>query len=133
MNRHGSSSKIAEVSRPFPSRGVDGMITFIPGTCMNHASSDCECVAPVASPPYTWVRTVIGAVVRPAVMNRSLRGVVDQLVGRDPDEVHDHDLGDRQHAVDGGADGRTDDGGLGDRGVEHPVVAVLRRQPRRRP
>ena len=70
MKRHGSSSKIAEVSRPLPSRGVDGTITFSPGTCMNHASSDCECVAPVASPPYTWVRTVIGAVVRPAVMNR---------------------------------------------------------------
>jgi hypothetical protein len=51
MNRQGSSSKIAAVNSPLPSRGVDGMITFIPGMCMNHASSDCECVAPVANPP----------------------------------------------------------------------------------
>ncbi len=51
-------------------------MTFIPGMCMNQASSVCECVAPVASPPYTWVRTVIGAVVRPAVMNRSLAALL---------------------------------------------------------
>ncbi len=51
-------------------------MTFIPGMCMNQASSVCECVAPVASPPYTWVRTVIGAVVRPAVMKRSLAALL---------------------------------------------------------
>ena len=39
--------------------------------CMNQVSSDCECVPPVPNPPYTCVRTVIGAVVRPAVMNRT--------------------------------------------------------------
>ncbi len=33
-------------------------------------------MAPVASPPYTWVRTVIGAVVRPAVMNRSFAALL---------------------------------------------------------
>src|ERR1700754_1175508 len=76
MNRHGSSSKIADVSRPLPSRGVDGTITFIPGMCMNQASSVWECVAPVARPPYTWVRTVMGAVVLPAVMNRNLAALL---------------------------------------------------------
>src|SRR6201994_101575 len=76
MNRHGSSSKIADDSRPLPSRGVDGTMTFIPGMCMNQASSVCECVAPVASPPYTCVRTVIGAVVRPAVMKRSFAALL---------------------------------------------------------
>ena len=54
--RHGSSSKIAEVSSPLPSRGEDGTMTFIPGMCMNQPSSDCECVPPVPNPPYTWVR-----------------------------------------------------------------------------
>ena len=39
---------------------------------MNHASSDCACVAPEPRPPYTCVRTVIGAVVRPPLMKRSL-------------------------------------------------------------
>ena len=53
-----------------PSRGDDGTITLSPGMCMNQVSSDCECVPPVPNPPYTCVRTVIGAVVRPAVMNR---------------------------------------------------------------
>ena len=43
---------------------------------MNHASRVCECVAPVASPAYTWVRMVIGAVVRPPVMNRSLAALL---------------------------------------------------------
>ena len=60
-------------------------------------------------------------------------GVVDQLVGGDTDEVHDHDLGHRQHPVDGRADRGADDRGFRDRGVQDPVVAVLRRQPRRRP
>ena len=76
---------------------------------------------------------VIGAVVRPGGHESQLGGIVDQLVGGDTDEVHDHDLGDRQHPVDGRADGRTDDGGFRDRGVQHPVVAVLRRQSCRRP
>src|ERR1700752_639704 len=75
-NRQGSSSKIADVSRPLPSRGVDGTITFIPGMCMNQASSVWECVAPVARPPYTWMRTVMGAVVLPAVMNRNLAALL---------------------------------------------------------
>ena len=132
MNRHGSGSKIAEVSRPLPSRGVDGTITFIPGMCMNHASRDCECVAPVARPAYTWVRMVIGAD-RPACRHESQLGaVVDQLVRGDSDEVHDHDLGHRQQPVHRGTDGRTDDRGLRDRGVQYPVVPVLCRQPRGR-
>ena len=58
-------------------------------------------------------------------------GVVDQLVGGDADKVHDHDLGHRQHPVDGGADRGADDRSLRDRRVQHPVMAVLRRQPRR--
>src|SRR6201986_1481725 len=94
-NRQGSSSKIAEVSRPLPSRGVEGTITFIPGMCMNQASRLCECVAPVASPAYTWVRTVIRPVVRPGGHEAQLGGIVDQLIGGDADEVHDHDLGHR--------------------------------------
>ena len=43
---------------------------------MNQASSVWECVAPVARPPYTWVRTVMGAVVLPAVMNRNLAALL---------------------------------------------------------
>ncbi len=97
---------------------------------MNHASSVCECVAPVASPPYTWVRTVIGAVVRARGHEAQLGGVVDELVRGDADEVHDHDLGHRQQAVHRGADRGTDDRGLGDRRVQHAVVAVFRRQAR---
>lgn len=59
-------------------------------------------------------------------------GVVDQLVRGDADEVHDHDLGDRQQSVDRGADRRADDGRLRYRGVEDAVVSVLRRESGRR-
>ena len=58
-------------------------------------------------------------------------GVVDQLVGGDTDEVHDHDLGHRQHSVNGRADRGADDRRLRYRGVQDPVMAVLRRQARR--
>ncbi len=61
-----------------------------------------------------------------------LGGVVDDLVRGDADEVHDHDLGHRKQAVDRRTDRGTDDRGLRDRGVQHPVVAVLGRQPRGR-
>ena len=39
---------------------------------MNHASSDCECVPPEPVPAKIAVRTVIGEVVRPPDMYRSL-------------------------------------------------------------
>jgi hypothetical protein len=62
-----------------------------------------------------------------------LGGVVDQLIGGDTDEVHDHDLGHRQHPVDRRADGSADNPGFRDRGVQYPVMAILRRQTCRRP
>jgi hypothetical protein len=61
-----------------------------------------------------------------------LGGVVDELVGGDADEIHDHDLGHRQQAVDCRTDRGTDDRRLRDRSVKHAVVAVLGRQAGRR-
>lgn len=46
------------------------MTTLIPGTCMNHASSDCACCAPKWLLPMTVV-TRIGVGVAPPVMYRS--------------------------------------------------------------
>lgn len=47
--------------------------------------------------------------------------LVDDGVHGDAAEVHEHDLDDRLEAADGGADGGTDDGRLGDRRVAHPL------------
>ncbi len=67
MNRQGSSSSMHVVSSPLPSAGFDGHTTLMPGVCMNHASSDCECWAPNRRLP-TVVRMVIGTGVSPPDM-----------------------------------------------------------------
>src|SRR5271165_2020187 len=38
----GFSSRIADLSNPLASYGVDGSTTFNPGTWLNHACNDCE-------------------------------------------------------------------------------------------
>ena len=69
------------------------------------------------------------AVVRAVAHPRRLG---DQLVERGEDEVRELDLGDRPKPIDGSADRRTDDHRLGQRRIDHPVVAELRPQPVRR-
>ncbi|MOA16572.1 hypothetical protein D3C78_1367930 [compost metagenome] len=51
--------------------------------------------------------------------------MVDDHVHGHGGEVHQHDLGDRAHADDGGADGGTDDRLLGNRRGTHARIAVL--------
>ena len=54
-----------------------------------------------------------------------LGGVVEQLVHADPDEVHEHQLGDGAHAGGGGADGGAHESGFGKGCVEDTLVAEL--------
>ena len=70
MNMTGSSSRIAEVSRPFASAGVDGMTTLSPATCVNQASSDFECCAALPRPEPPCVRTTSGTRACPPNMKR---------------------------------------------------------------
>src|SRR5438445_296109 len=87
----GLSSRIAAVSRPFASPGVEGMTTFSPATCANHASSDFECWAAFPRPDPPCVRSPmrprVGPGHRPIDLVRDLpidrvevRGVRDALV-----------------------------------------------------
>ena len=41
-NKTGSLSRIAEISNPFASLGVEGITTFKPGVELNTLSIDCE-------------------------------------------------------------------------------------------
>ena len=61
-----------------------------------------------------------------------LRGLVDELVERERDEVDEHDLDHRPHAGLRGADGDTAHGRLADRRVAHALGAELLRQADRR-
>ena len=61
----------------------------------------------------------------------NLRGVVCDLVERDAEEVHEHELGDRTHARQRRAERGADDRRFGDRGVAHTVGAVLGGQSER--
>ena len=45
MYTTGSSQRIADLSSPLLSAGVDGMTTTRPGMCVYHDSSDWECWA----------------------------------------------------------------------------------------
>src|SRR5918996_528567 len=51
MKITGLSSRIAALSRPFPSAGVDGQATSRPGIWRNRASKLCEWVGPSWCPP----------------------------------------------------------------------------------
>ena len=53
MKITGSSSRMALLSRPLASYGVEGATTLRPGTLAYQASSDCECCAESwwAAPP----------------------------------------------------------------------------------
>ena len=54
------------------------------------------------------------------------RGLRHDLVERGVDEVGELDLGDRQQAVERHPDRDADDAGLGERGVDDPMLAELR-------
>ena len=53
-----------------------------------------------------------------------LRGLVVDLVERDADEVHEHQVADRTQPACGGADTHPDEAHLGDRRVDDPLLAV---------
>jgi hypothetical protein len=66
MKMTGSSSSMAEMSKPLASYGVDGITVFKPATCVNSVSGDWLCVWPPRMPPPYGMRTVIGTVKSPA-------------------------------------------------------------------
>jgi hypothetical protein len=59
MKTTGLGSRIAEVSSPLASSGVDGATTLRPGECMNQASGFCEWNGPPEKPPPLGSRTVM--------------------------------------------------------------------------
>ena len=61
-----------------------------------------------------------------------LRGLVDELIERERDEVDEHDLDDGAHAGLRQPDRDAADRGLADRGVAHALHAELFREPRGR-
>ena len=104
------------------SAGVDGMTTLSPGMCASSASRLCECWLPDERPAPNWVRTVSAISRRAAGHERQLRGLVQQLVEADAEEVEVHDLDHRPHARHRRADAEADDRGLGDRRVADAVA-----------
>jgi hypothetical protein len=56
----GLSSRIAVFNNPFASYGVDGIVTFSPGTWLSQACSDCECCAAERRVAPSVVRKTIG-------------------------------------------------------------------------
>ena len=59
---------MAASSRPFASAGVAGSTTRNPGTCANHASSDCECCPAAPVPDPDGARSTIGTFAAPPSM-----------------------------------------------------------------
>ena len=54
-----------------------------------------------------------------------LRGLVEDLIHRDADEIHEHQVADRAQATSCGSDAKTDDRLLGNRGVLDTLIAEL--------
>jgi len=57
----------AVINRPLASKGLEGMTTLMPLTCVNILSGLCECVWPPRMPPPQGVRMVTGAKKSPAL------------------------------------------------------------------
>jgi hypothetical protein len=68
----------------------------------------------------------------PAGHEVGLRGLVDELIERERDEVDEHDLDHRPQARLGGADRDPARRALADRGVAHAPAPELLREPERR-
>ena len=56
----GFGSRMALLSNPLASAGVDGMTTFSPGQWASQASRLCECWQPAPNPAPAFMRTTSG-------------------------------------------------------------------------
>ena len=68
MKITGLSSRIALLSRPFASFGVEGITTTRPGTCTNQLSNACECWAATCAAAPDGPRITIGQRIWPPDM-----------------------------------------------------------------
>ena len=66
----GLSSRIAPLSRPFASAGVEGATIFRPGMPVSHETGICEWIAPKRAPPPTTERITSGQLCRSPVRNQ---------------------------------------------------------------
>ena len=94
MKTTGSSDRIAALSSPLASAGVDGMTTVRPGDVREQRLEALRVLAARAAPGAELVRTV-SATRGAAGHERHLRGLVEELVEASADEVEVHDLDDR--------------------------------------
>ena len=91
--------------------------------CAKLDSGFCEWNGPPEKPPPEGQRTTIGTGVPGAVALLGRDG--DEVIPRARDEVGELHLGDRAHAHDRRARAAPDDGGLGERRVDHAPRAEL--------
>ena len=110
-------------------RASPGASTRRPGTCAYQPSRLCECCAASWRPAPVVMRITSGTQL-PAGHVRQRRGVVDDLVEREQAEVDGHDLDDRPHPGERGADAGADERGLRQRRVADRARGRTRRAGR---
>lgn len=113
---------MAAIIRPLASVGVAGTTIFNPGTFMKY-DSGLWTKGPAVNAGSRGAADHDGHAAAPAVT--ALRRVVHDLVEAAGDEVDELKLRDGTHAEERGADGRADETGFGDRGVDDPFRAEL--------
>src|SRR3984893_16641837 len=117
----GLSSRMAALSSPFASNGVDGATTLRPGRWMNHASGFCEWYRPPPTLPPLGARRVP----RAAVPISQRRGLIDDLIEAARNEIGKLHLGHRPVAALRRPDADADDRRFRDRRVDDPRLAEL--------
>ena len=125
----GLSSRMAAFNSPLASYGVDGTTTLRPGTWLTHACRLCECCAADRRVAPSVVRITIGTFQLAARHVVHLRGLVDQLVHDQRQEVAEHDVDDRPHAGHRRADADAREACLRDRRVDHALRPELLDEP----
>ena len=125
----GSAEAIASWIIQYASFGVDGLTTRRPGVCAKYASGlSWWCSTAPMCPPY-GMRITTGMLTRALVAVRDLGELRGDLVERGEDEPVELDLAHRPEPAHREADRGADDAGLGQRRVEHALLAELGLQP----
>ena len=115
-------------SMPRASSRVAGATIRRPGMCAYQPSRLCECCAASWRPAPVVIRITSGHVELAAGHVQQGGGVVQDLVEREQAEVDRHDLDDRPHPAERGADAGADERRLRQRRVADPLRAELLQQ-----
>ena len=125
----GSSAAMACWIIQYASTGLEQATTLSPAVCAKYASGLSLWCSTAPMPPPNGIRITIGMMHPAAAAEVQLRDLADDLVVGRVDEAVELDLAHRPIAAHRQPDRGAEDAGLGERGIDHPVLTEVLLQP----